>query len=132
MSGLDYQRIEQELQQQLHPLATYQSPGLQGTHGWSTAALGMDKYEHNFMHTIFRYFLSRTDLICIYVLEESDSDENFLPLRGANVTGTGGGMCDSVMSGVSSSMESSLSSSMASSLTEHTTRTRRKGKNRVH
>lgn len=54
MTDLDYQRIEQELQQQLHPLATLQAPGLQGAHGWSTAALGMSKnvskseYEHTF------------------------------------------------------------------------------------
>lgn len=40
MSTLDYQRIEQELQQQLHPLSTLQAAGLQGAHGWSTAALG--------------------------------------------------------------------------------------------
>lgn len=40
MTDSDYQRIEQELQQSLHPLSTFQAPGLQGVRGWSTAALG--------------------------------------------------------------------------------------------
>lgn len=42
MTARDYQRIEQELQQQLHPLSTLQAPGLQGTQGWSTAPLGKE------------------------------------------------------------------------------------------
>lgn len=40
MSPFDYQRVEQELQKQLHPLSNFQMAGLQGVHGWSTAALG--------------------------------------------------------------------------------------------
>ncbi|KAK5648479.1 hypothetical protein RI129_003371 [Pyrocoelia pectoralis] len=98
MSGLDYQRIEQELQQNIHPSYTFQAPGLQGIHGWSTAAL-----------------------------EESDSDENYLPMQGDS---TGSGiMCDSTLSGISSSMESSLSSSMISSTTEPSRKTRNRVNN---
>lgn len=40
MTPLDYQRIEQELQQQLHPFSLLHAQGLQGAQGWSTAALG--------------------------------------------------------------------------------------------
>lgn len=40
MTELDYQRIEQELQQTLNPLSNYKGAGLQGAHGWSTAPLG--------------------------------------------------------------------------------------------
>ncbi|KAK4884514.1 hypothetical protein RN001_000785 [Aquatica leii] len=97
MSGLDYQRIEQELQQNIHPSYTFQSPGLQGIQGWSTAAL-----------------------------EDSDNDENYLPMQG---TSSGGGMCDSTLSGTTSSMESSLSSSMMSSVTEPSSKTRRRVSN---
>nr|CAI5847822.1 unnamed protein product [Callosobruchus analis] len=91
MTTLDYQRVEQELQQQLQPFSV-PSVGLQAGHGWSTA-----------------------------VLDDSDSEENFLPLRN-NVNG----MYDSTLSGISSSMESSLNSSMTSSLTEQTSRTKRR------
>ncbi|KAB0799030.1 hypothetical protein PPYR_06910 [Photinus pyralis] len=98
MSGLDYQRIEQELQQNIHPSYTFQSPGLQGIQGWSTAAL-----------------------------EESDSDENYLPMQGASMGS--GIMCDSTLSGISSSMESSLSSSMMSSSTEPSRKTRHRVSN---
>lgn len=94
MSPLDYHRVEQELQQQLHPLSNFQMTGLQGTHGWSTAAL-----------------------------DESDTDDNFLPMKT-----TVSGMYDSTLSGVSSSMESSVSSSMNSSVTENTFRNRRRCK----
>lgn len=45
MTALDYQRVEQDLQQQLHPLNTFQSTGLQGVHGWSTAPLGIFSYK---------------------------------------------------------------------------------------
>ncbi|KAF5280262.1 hypothetical protein FQR65_LT03070 [Abscondita terminalis] len=97
MSGLDYQRIEQELQQNLHPSYTFQSPGLQGMQGWSTATL-----------------------------EDSDSDDNYLPMQG---TAGEGGLCDSTLSGTTSSVESSLSSSMMSSVTEPSNKTRRKVSN---
>lgn len=40
MGELDFQRVEQELQQQLNPVASLQPAGLQHTHGWSTAPLG--------------------------------------------------------------------------------------------
>lgn len=47
MTELDYQRVEQELQQRLHPLSTFRAPGLQGAYGWSSAPLGKKnlKYE---------------------------------------------------------------------------------------
>lgn len=41
MGELDFQRVEQELQQQLNPVAALQSTGLQNTQGWSTAPLGI-------------------------------------------------------------------------------------------
>ncbi|KAF5283909.1 hypothetical protein FQA39_LY04729 [Lamprigera yunnana] len=97
MSGLDYQRIEHELQQNIQPSYSFQSSGLQGIQGWSTAAL-----------------------------DDSDSDENYLPMQ---TTTSGGGLCDSTLSGITSSMESSLSSSMMSSVTEPSTRTRRRVSN---
>ncbi|KAJ8967898.1 hypothetical protein NQ317_015420 [Molorchus minor] len=84
MSGLDYQRVEQELQQQLQPFPNFQAGGLQGAHGWSSGAV-----------------------------DESDTEENFLPMKNAM-----SGMYDSTLSGISSSMDSSVSSSMASSVTE--------------
>lgn len=40
MTDIDYQRIEQELQQTLHPFSNVKGSSLQGTHGWSTAPLG--------------------------------------------------------------------------------------------
>ncbi|KAJ8968662.1 hypothetical protein NQ314_002185, partial [Rhamnusium bicolor] len=52
---------------------------------------------------------------------ESDTEENFLPMRS-----TVSGMFDSTLSGISSSMDSSISSSMASSITEQSHRTRRR------
>ncbi|XP_025831922.1 autophagy-related protein 2 homolog B isoform X2 [Agrilus planipennis] len=51
MNEMDFKIIEQELQQQLHPLAHLQSAGLPGTQGWSAAP------------------------------DESDNDENFLPMK---------------------------------------------------
>ncbi|CAH1999640.1 unnamed protein product [Acanthoscelides obtectus] len=91
MTTMDYQRVEQELQHQLQPFSL-PSSGLQAGRGWSTA-----------------------------VLDDSDSEENFLPLRN-NIHG----MYDSTLSGISSSMESSLNSSIASSATEQTSRTKRR------
>lgn len=38
MTGLDYQRIEQELQHQIQPLAGFQASAL--SEGWSKAPLG--------------------------------------------------------------------------------------------
>lgn len=46
MTGIDYQRVEQELQQQIQPLPNLPLSGLQ-VHGWSTAAPGL--------YTILRY-----------------------------------------------------------------------------
>lgn len=40
MTTLDYQRIEQELQQQINPLSMLQTQGLKGIQSWSTAPLG--------------------------------------------------------------------------------------------
>lgn len=40
MTGIDYQRVEQELQQQVQPLPTLPLSGLH-VHGWSTALLGL-------------------------------------------------------------------------------------------
>ncbi|XP_066992632.2 autophagy-related protein 2 homolog A [Anabrus simplex] len=39
MDPSDFHRVEQELQQQLHPLSTVRTKGLQYTQGWSTASL---------------------------------------------------------------------------------------------
>lgn len=41
MSTMDYQRVEQELQQQIQPLTNFKSSSLNPGKGWSTAALGM-------------------------------------------------------------------------------------------
>lgn len=92
MTGFDYQRVEQDLQHQLQSFSNFHMGGLQGAHGWSTAPL-----------------------------DESDTDDNFLPMRN-----TVGGMYDSTLSGISSSMESSTNSSIASSVTEQSHRTRRR------
>ncbi|CAH0551837.1 unnamed protein product [Brassicogethes aeneus] len=94
MTGSDFQRIEQELQQTIFTNANSKITGLQGAQGWSTAPL-----------------------------DESDTEENFLPIKNAT------GMCGSTFSGHSSSMESSLTSSMASSMTENTHRTRKRMSN---
>lgn len=100
MTAMDYQRVEQELQCQLNP-AMFAPAGLQGAHGWSTAQF-----------------------------EESDTDDNFLPMHSRDA---GENMADSTYSNASSSMESSLSSSMASTLSEATThRTRRKCKFKIY
>lgn len=40
MTGIDYQRVEQELQQQIQPLSSLPLGGLQA-HGWSTGPLGL-------------------------------------------------------------------------------------------
>jgi hypothetical protein len=44
MDCADFQRVEQDLQQQLHPLPTLHTKGLQYTQGWSTASLGKPVY----------------------------------------------------------------------------------------
>lgn len=36
MTALDYERVEQDLQQQLNPLSTFAPGGLQNAYGWST------------------------------------------------------------------------------------------------
>jgi hypothetical protein len=40
MDGADFQRVEQELQQQLHPMPSSHTKGLQYMQGWSSASLG--------------------------------------------------------------------------------------------
>ncbi|KAJ8924233.1 hypothetical protein NQ315_007024 [Exocentrus adspersus] len=95
MTGLDYQRVEQDLHSQIQGLSNFHIGGLQGAHGWSTAPL-----------------------------DESDTDDNFLPMKGAS-----SGMYDSTLSGVSSSMDSSTNSSILSSATEQSQRTRRRMNN---
>ncbi|KAK7872956.1 hypothetical protein R5R35_004266 [Gryllus longicercus] len=77
MEAVDFRRVEQELQQQLLPSAHVPMQGLQGTQGWSTAAL-----------------------------EESDSEEEFLPMAG--------GMSESIMSEASSMAASTCSSASSS------------------
>lgn len=41
MTGLDYQRVEQELQQQIQPLTDLNITGLRSGRGWSVSALGL-------------------------------------------------------------------------------------------
>ncbi|CAG9820878.1 unnamed protein product [Phaedon cochleariae] len=82
MSGLDFQRVEQELQNHLQPLSNLHLTGLQGTEGWSTAAL-----------------------------DESDTEENFLPMKNtvsAMYDSSLSGVYSSMESSVSSSMASSV------------------------
>lgn len=64
--------------------------------------------------------IRQSSLLNLYV-DESDTDDNFLPMKN-----TASAMYDSTLSAVSSSMESSVSSSMNSSVTEQTFRTRRR------
>jgi hypothetical protein len=40
MDRTDFRRVEQELQQKLHPLPAMQTQNLQCAQGWSTASLG--------------------------------------------------------------------------------------------
>jgi hypothetical protein len=40
MDRTDFRRVEQELQQKLHPLPALQTQSLQCAQGWSTASLG--------------------------------------------------------------------------------------------
>lgn len=115
MGDLDYQRIEQELQQQLHPLATLQAPGLQGTHGWSTAALGKCQKYINKKGIQFSPLTAD---------DSSDNDETFLPMRTTNAPT----MYESTNSVASSSLESSFSSSITSSVSEQTFRGKRRSK----
>ncbi|GFG37838.1 hypothetical protein Cfor_03151 [Coptotermes formosanus] len=55
MDRTDFHRVEQELQQKLHPVPALQTQNLQCAQGWSTASLGEAVY---------------------------DSDDEFLPMRG--------------------------------------------------
>lgn len=48
MIGIDYQRVEQELQQHVQPLSSLPLSGLQA-HGWSSGPLGLC--------TIYFYFI---------------------------------------------------------------------------
>lgn len=55
-------------------------------------------------------------------VEESDTDEKFLPMKNAVSR-----MCDSSLSGINGSMESSINSSFCSSVTETSCRQKRTG-----
>jgi hypothetical protein len=54
MDRTDFRRVEQELQQKLHPLPALQTQNLQCAQGWSTALLG----------AAARYMLVLEKLIC--------------------------------------------------------------------
>ncbi|XP_015509682.1 autophagy-related protein 2 homolog B [Neodiprion lecontei] len=81
MAGSDYNRIERELLQQIHPVQGVRTSDLRHTQGWSTASL-----------------------------DESDNEEEFLPMRLPGMLTTS----DSVTSN-HSSMDGSISASSVSS-----------------
>lgn len=87
MTALDYQRVEQDLQQQLLPLTTFQSAGLQAVHGWSTAPLQ----------------------------EDDESDDIFYPMKGTN-TSMSDSVVSNASSSMDSSLSSSIMTGGSSSL----------------
>ncbi|KAL3285630.1 hypothetical protein HHI36_000162 [Cryptolaemus montrouzieri] len=97
MTAVDYRRVENELQLQMRT-PQLQAAGLQALHGWSGTPI-----------------------------DESDTEEAFLPLRNSASE-----MYDSAMSGFSGSLDSSISSSAPSTIyTENTSRSRRKSRAQV-
>ncbi|XP_012255190.2 autophagy-related protein 2 homolog A [Athalia rosae] len=81
MGGSDFNRIERELLQQIHPVQGLRSTDLRHTQGWSTASL-----------------------------DESDNEDEFLPMRLPGIMSTS----DSITSN-NTSMEGSISASSISS-----------------
>lgn len=82
MRGLDFQRIEQELQQQLNPVPPL-AAGLQNTKGWSTASFD----------------------------EEDDNDLDFLPMRNQFMSDSVLSSTNSMDSSISTSISSASSRS---------------------
>ena len=64
MDRTDFHRVEQELQQKLHPLPVLQTQSLQCAQGWSTASLGVAAC----------YMLALEKLICNWMLSNNTTN----------------------------------------------------------